>query len=151
MSNKDILISREVKARAHKAFVKSWVDSRGDESQRERSEVLDDIEDELFSNLFDEEKYRELQLEDFVHDAKCHRDLDERDVVEFDASDALDATREQFSRMELLAQKLGEDEARVVLRSHKAHCNCYCPPTERFGVLLIIEKGGYQFKREYTV
>lgn len=154
----EIQAEKEKIAQQKKDYIHTWVEKNGTESQKERysadllplSEVLDLVEEQIFLSLVDEERYEKMKESEVDHSERCDEYGNEGCEVSWDVEDAENATAEEWDRMKFLKKKFGREDVTVTLRIHTGETGCK-ETTEKKGILIKIEEGGYSFSREYAV
>jgi len=142
-------------------YVEMVITAHGTKNQQERlaagvlplGEATALAEQVLFCTLDGEAKFVKLQIDDANHSDDCY---DERGPsstngcpVAFDADTAGELPDFVWDRMQALRTKIARDDAQIEARLHTATTDCGVT-TERWGIRIEIDEGGYEFAREYA-
>ena len=152
--NAPIRATEEQREREKAEYIPRWVAEHGTANQQARQaagvlplgEVTDAIEASLFAVLDDEPRYDKLQSADAEHTDEC----DQHDCgLHYSVDPAATMPAAVWDRLQELKAKLGRDDATFTVRIHQAETDCEMI-TERYGIRIQIDEGGYEFARQYA-
>jgi len=134
-------------------YVEMVITAHGTKNQQERlaagvlplGEATALAEQVLFAMLDDEPRYAKLRACD-NHADDCQ---DDDCGVAFDTTTPGELPDFVWDRMQALRTKIARDDAQIEARLHTATTDCGVT-TERWGIRIEIDEGGYEFAREYA-
>jgi len=145
----------ERRAQERPAYIARIIAEHGTRNQQERlaagalplGEATALAEQVIFAALDGEPRYEKLTRADAEHSDECD-DPDDCHVG-YDADVATEMPGCVWDAMQSLRQKLGRDDATIEARRHVATTACEVE-TERWGIRIQVDEGGYEFAREYA-
>ena len=143
----------EASERARSETRSRWIEESATDEQRERDDagLLPDSEVEArlqtlwWAPLDAEERYKPLTSSDLAHNEEC----EDHSAACYESHKATYATPEEFARLKRV-RALAPVGSTVTLRTHVGTCDCG-ETADRTGVLVVLDRGGFVFRREFAV